>query len=159
MTITVEDGTNVPNANSYVSVEELDAYAAERGIVLPTSEPEKEVLLIKAMDYLEMADQEYMGLRSFTDQALSWPRVSYSMDLGIPKELKKAELVLAVAAMTVELTPVSNGLPGKDVKVGPIEIRKPSESVARPRVPQAETLLRYLYGSSIGAGQLRTVRA
>lgn len=159
MTITVEDGTNVPDANSYVSVEELTAYAADRGIVLPADDAAKEVLLIKAMDYLEMADHDFMGVRSFTDQPLSWPRISYSMDLGIPKELKKAQMVLAVAAMTVDLTPVSRGLAGKKVKVGPIEVEKPGESVARPRVPQAESLLRYLYGSSIGAGQLRVVRA
>ena len=159
MTIVVEDGTNVADANSYVSVAELDAYAIERGIVLPVEELAKEILLIKAMDYLELSDNDYTGTRSYSDQSLSWPRTSYSMILGIPKELKKAQMVLAVAAMTIDLAPVSNGFQGKKVKVGPISVEKPSESVARPRVPQAESLLRYLYGSSVGAGQLRVIRA
>jgi hypothetical protein len=157
--IVVEDGTNVPDANSYVTVEELVQYSADRGILLPVDDAEKEILLIKAMDYLELADNEYVGLRSYPDQLLSWPRTSYSASLGIPRELKKAQLVLAVAAMTIELSPVSSGSAGKKVKIGPIAVERPNESVARPSVPQAEALLRYLYGSSIGAGQLRVVRA
>ena len=74
--IVVEDGTNVPDANSYVTVEELVQYSADRGILLPVDDAEKEILLIKAMDYLELADNEYVGLRSYPDQLLSWPRTS-----------------------------------------------------------------------------------
>lgn len=162
MTIIVEDGTNVPDANSYVSVAELVTYATERGIVLPSTDAEKEVLLMKAMDYIELLDKDYMGVRSYSDQELSWPRTQYeTMMLGIPKELKKAQLILAVAAITVDLAPVSSGVTrsAKRQTVGPITVEYATTSGDnRPRIPQAESLLRYLFGNSL-SGQLRVVRA
>lgn len=161
MTITVEDGTNVPDANSFVSVAELVTYAQARGISLPETEPEQEVLLIKAMDYIEVSDKEYKGYRTFTDQELSWPRTYDYQDLGIPEDLKKAQMVLAVAAMTVDFFPNSSGLTRSTKKtvVGPISVEYATSSASRPRVPQAETLLSGLYNGYGAFGQLRVIRA
>lgn len=160
--IIVEDGTNIPGANSYVTVAELATYAAERGIVLPAEDPAKEVLLIKAMDYLELMSADWVGSPTFTGQPLDWPRTYYSSALGIPPELKKAQMVLAAAAMTIDLTPVSSGVSrsAKRQTVGPITVEySTSGGSSYPRVPQADLLLGFLKGSSLGSGQLRVVRA
>lgn len=160
--ITVEDGTNIPGANSYVSVADLVTHAAERGITLPVDAPSQEVLLVKAMDYLELMSSDWMGSPTFTDQPLDWPRTYYSTALGIPPELKKAQMVLAVAAMTIDLTPVSSGSSrsAKRQTVGPITVEYTSSSgTSYPSVPQANLLLSFLKGAALGPGQLRVVRA
>lgn len=161
MTITVEDGTNVPNANSYVSVADLDTYALERGIDLPTTEEEKEILLIKAMDYIEVYDKQFWGERAYTTQSLSHPRIRYGMIVGIPNELRKLQMVLAVAAMTMDLLPVSSAASSfaKRKTVGPITVEYDrSMGVSVPRIPMAERLLSYLTDDGIN-GQLRVIRA
>lgn len=160
MTIVVEDGTNVAGANSYVSLDELKAYATERGITLPASDAELEVLITKAMDYIELRDENYRGDRVYDDQPLSWPRIEYDMELGIPKELKKVEMVLAVAAMTVDFFPVSSGSSAakKKTTVGPITVEYATQSGLTPRIPQADSLFKYLFGDQLN-GQLRVVRA
>ena len=52
MTIIVEDGTGVVNANSYQSEAQLIAYAALYGIEIPDTATAA-ILLLKGMDYLE----------------------------------------------------------------------------------------------------------
>lgn len=163
MTIVVEDGTGVPEANSYVNVADLEAYATARAMLLPDTEPAKEALLIKAMDYIELREDRFRGVRVASDQELSWPRTTYGMVEGIPAELKKAQLVLAMAAMNVDLTPVSGGVTrsAKRQTVGPITVEYATTSGAAsgPTVPQAETLLKSLYGENWLSNQLRVVRA
>jgi len=70
MAITVETGAIVAGANSYVSVVDLDAYLLLRGM---TTSLDKEVMLIKAMDWLEI--QKYKGDQLTCDQVLQFPRV------------------------------------------------------------------------------------
>lgn len=158
--ITVEDGSNVPNANSYVTVAEFVAYAAERGVLIPVDAAQQEILLIKAMDYLESFHTRYYGVPSWTDQALAFPRYYNYADTGIPTALKKAQMVLAIAAQTVELFPTTSGTTrsAKRQTVGPITIEYSESSISgRPDIPQAMVLLRPFFGG--GAGQLPVVRA
>lgn len=68
-TIIVEDGSIVPNANSYVSEADLTTYATDRGITLTAA---TDVLIINAMDYIESLD--FIGYQLTEDQPLSWPR-------------------------------------------------------------------------------------
>ena len=98
MTIIVETGTIVPNANSYVSTADLTAYAIARDITL-VGDPES--LLIQAMDYIET--QQYQGSKLSYTQGLQWPRVNVFIDgwyhdsNTIPKELKNGEMETAIA--------------------------------------------------------------
>ena len=98
MTIVVEDGSIVANANSYVSEAELVAYASARGITISGT---NEQLLIRAMDYLESLD--FIGLKYLSTQSLQWPRAyveidTYYVDIDeIPAELKKAQIEIALA--------------------------------------------------------------
>lgn len=98
MTITVEDGTVVSGANSYVTVAELEAYAEIRGNSITL---DKEIVLIKAMDWIEA--QLYKGDKLLCDQVLEWPRVNvilrpccYVESNEIPTALKQFQMSVAL---------------------------------------------------------------
>lgn len=97
MALIIEDGTIVANANSYVTAANLDTYLSDRGLSITASTTaDKEELLIRAMDYLEL--QRFLGVKFTRDQALQWPRVSvvidgYLVDSDtIPELLKEAQM-------------------------------------------------------------------
>lgn len=102
MALIVEDGTGKTDSQTYSTVTDLDSYASLRGITLPATEAEKEVLLIKAMDYLESLQGMYKGIKANEFQALQWPRYNVYIDSyyvesdTIPRPLKEAQLVAAV---------------------------------------------------------------
>src|SRR5688572_5519509 len=88
------------NANSYVTREEADTYFAERNITewAAASTFVRESSLIKATDYIERIYRTlWLGYRTTTTQALSWPRNGVYDELGnalstteIPAEVRKA---------------------------------------------------------------------
>ncbi|MGM8442647.1 DnaT-like ssDNA-binding protein [Enterobacter hormaechei subsp. xiangfangensis] len=87
-----------PDANSYVSEEDLASFAEIRGIELPGK---LTPLLIKAMDYLEGLD--WVGSKADPRQALAWPRVNVVLDEHdfppdeVPRQVLTAQCMLAVA--------------------------------------------------------------
>ena len=105
-TIVVEDGTVVAGANSYVTEAELTTYAADRGITLTAA---TDVLLIKAMDYIESL--AFIGDKHKESQPLQWPRDEVYIDRyyiereTIPKELKNG-VYTAALAIDAELDPL-----------------------------------------------------
>lgn len=112
MTITVETGSgDNPAANSYVSVAGLQGYAELRGYTLPDTDAACEILLIKAMDFVEARRNRFQGVKSSNTQPLQWPRSGVAIDGygidsdAIPQELIKAQCELAVSAYTVALQP------------------------------------------------------
>jgi len=112
MTITVEtgSGTNAA-ANSYVSVADFQAYADARGYSYSDTDAGCEILLIKAMDYIEARRSRFQGIKTSSTQPLQWPRSWVYIDDyivendTIPTELIKAQCELAVAAYTIDLQP------------------------------------------------------
>ena len=80
MTLIVEDGSIVENANSYVSVDDARTFASLRGVTLPASDAEVEVLLIKATDFIEAQRLRFQGSKVNQDQALQWPRTGVYVD-------------------------------------------------------------------------------
>lgn len=101
-TIIVETGSNVANANSYVDLTYLGSYAEKRGLVLPQTQTDKEIYLLRAMDYLEARRMDYQGIKTNVDQALQWPRDGVEIDCepvakdSIPVALKNAQCQLVV---------------------------------------------------------------
>lgn len=93
MALTVENGTLVANANSYVSAANYTAWADARGFTYPGL-PELEQKILRAMDYIESLD--FVGQKHEETQALQWPRDyvfidGYSVESDeIPKEVKAA---------------------------------------------------------------------
>lgn len=76
VTLVVEDGTNVPGANTYVSAESLIEYCESRDIALPAEESDVIKLILRSMDYLESFECEFQGARKFETQPLSFPRIN-----------------------------------------------------------------------------------
>jgi len=101
--MTVETGTGVENADSYVSIAEADSY--NTGTSWGAAETaEKEAALITASEYLDIRfNERYVGRRQSASQSLSWPRYdalvienmsSYELP-SVPVELKKSACYLA----------------------------------------------------------------
>lgn len=142
MALIVEDGSNVANANSYVTLVEARAYATARGVTLSATDSVVEALVMKAMDYLESLRADYKGIKANETQALQWPRTGVSIDgydiasNTIPTLLKNAEMQL-VMDINSGLDPMASSDGGSFVvseKVGPIET-KYSEAVSTSGMP------------------------
>lgn len=146
----VEDGSIVPDANSYASVETIYNYAYMRGVNLapvspgsppPSPEPlpydpdKIAIMAINAMDYLEALKYQWKGERvSPSVQRLSWPRKNVYVDgvllpsNEIPSDLVAAQcqLVMQINA-GVSLLPTTGGGSQASAafitreKIGPIE--------------------------------------
>lgn len=128
MALTKEDGSQVANANTFVDVAEFKAYADLRGITYGT-DPEIEILLIRAMDYLAKYEPRMKGTRVEPSvQLLLYPRDDVDLfgesieDDFIPQQLKDAQIQLAIEAISTDaLLPNGTGQEVIKNKVGPIE--------------------------------------
>lgn len=152
-TIIVEDGTQVTNANSYISTSYLSTYADERNITVSAAEPED--LLIQAMDYIEQLD--FKGYKYTESQSLVWPRSDvlvdgYEVDVDeIPTLLKEAqaEVALSVDAGNGPLDNVDRKK--KRVKVGDLEVEYTDNSASDVVVQKIHNKLRKLLKSAYGS--------
>lgn len=151
MALVQEDGSNVAGANTYALVVDLDGYATLRGIELPAGAADKEVLLIKAMDYVEAQEKRFKGMRKYVSQELAWPRYGVWVNGfllpsdKIPKQLIAAQCQLAVDVMTLDLQP-NAAVDSRSVrkeKVGPIETEYSDVNgwLYGPILAKAESLL------------------
>lgn len=158
MAIVVEDGTNVANANSFVTEAELTAYLSERGIV-PTGS--LSVALIKAMDYIRSVESRLQGSRSYTSQRLPFPRTGLYLRgdefprYSIPEEVKTAQMEAALQVVKgVDLMPtVVPGTAVKRKKIGPLEKEffDPGSTGSQPQLTSVESILSILFGATSGA--------
>lgn len=109
MALIIEDGSIVPNANSFTTDAELQAYALARNITLPATEAERDSLQILAMDYLFSVEHKLKGCRVSIEQELPYPRVGVcanGFDVPsdtIPKAVKNAMMELAMQAHVSDL--------------------------------------------------------
>ena len=139
MAFTVEDGTGLFNANSYLSVADADTYHTDH--IDPTewsgaSQGDKEKALRLATQYLDVRyDGKWKGERSNRDQALAWPRANAQDNDGyyydnneLPQRLKNsvAELALRVIKGDTLLGDITKPgtIKSKSVKAGPIQTTK-----------------------------------
>ena len=112
--IVTQTNDGLSTANSYVTTAELSAYASQRGIVLNSADLES--LLFKSMDVLE--SKQYKSEPVKADQSTKWPR----MGVAIPRAIKQAQLMLAVAADTNDLLSATTEQIAKREKVAEIEV-------------------------------------
>ena len=113
MAITVQTNDGLSTANSYVSVTDFDAYTMARGIAI-TGNPEQ--LLLSAMDVLE--SKQYKSEPLNDAQSTLFPR----MGVAIPRAIRQAQLMLAVAADTNDLLSATTEQVAKREKVDVIEV-------------------------------------
>jgi hypothetical protein len=169
ITIVVEDGSGVANANSYVNVANARQYAENRGVELPADDNEVAAMLIQATDYLEAQECRYQGKRTSSTQALAWPRTGVVLHCDevppnvIPQSLISAQVQLAMAINAgFDLQP--NVSPQDYVtreKVGPIETEyaDPLAVGIMPTFTAANALLAPLFGEcASNRFALRTIR-
>lgn len=157
MNLVIEDGTGVPGANSYVSADDLFVFAADRGITIPQDVGAVEALLIRAMDYIEMFSLRYSGAQTLLAQTLSFPRTASTLggtlDLGVPENIRKAQMVAAIAAKDINLLPVPTQDPAVVQKtIGPLTIKYDDNQSRSPMasLPQVDTLLRPYFSGGFG---------
>lgn len=157
MNLVVEDGTGVPGANSYASADDLFVFAADRGITLPQDVGAVEALLVQAMDYIEMFSLRYSGAQTLMSQTLAFPRtvttLSGSKDLGVPDNVRKAQMVAAIAAKDVNLLPLPSQTANAVQKtIGPITIKYEDghSQGSMALLPQVDTLLRPYFSGGFG---------
>lgn len=145
----VEDGTGLPNAESYVSVAEADDYHSKRGNELwaTLTLDKKEQLLRIASDYITyIYGNIFIGKRAVSGQALAWPRISitdYTLySLGVPRQIREATAELALVANSTSLMPnTASPAAKKRVKVGPIEVEYVTSAYTGPRFLAATSRL------------------
>ena len=102
MSFTVEDGSGLAAANSYLTVAEADVYWAERDDAdwAAASVVAKEAALIAATQYLD-ASYCWKGRKGSAGQALDWPRRGAVDGEGF--SLAGSSLPAALTAATAEL--------------------------------------------------------
>lgn len=170
ITITVEDGTGVADANAYIDVAGVRAYAAQRGVTLPADDDEVAALIIKATDYLESFACKFQGRKTDCEQSLQWPRTGVVMCCeefpanAIPKQLKSAQ-ASAVLIQNEGLILQPNVTAADYVieeTVGPITTKyaNPIQTGISAQFTALDALLEPLFFASCGqsAFALRTVR-
>lgn len=142
MTFTVEDGTGLPDANSYASVATADGYFSDRGVSSWTgSDANKAEALVRATDYIDkMFGKRFLDVPLTDTQALAFPRYT----LGLPVCVVRAccEYALRALKVTLDPDPVYDAsgfkLKLKRTKIGPIETQKefvgsePNEPLSYP---------------------------
>jgi len=165
VTFIIEDGTIVTNANSYVTLAEIKAYATARNITLGT-DPVIESQSVLAVDYLESKRTQYQGSKVSELQELQFPRYNVKIDgfdiaeTAIPNNLKKAQCQLIVEqANGGVLMPTQLEAAVKKEVVGPIETEYAVSvgAINQPVFSAVDALLEPLFNTSSGFS-LTTVR-
>lgn len=78
ITLIVEDGTGVENANSYVGVATLRAFSEQYGEDMSIlTDDQCAGYLLKAM--LEIEPKDYKGTKTYIERALMWPRYGFTV--------------------------------------------------------------------------------
>jgi len=135
MALTVEDGTGLANADSYISVADALAYHDARGntnwATITTLEQEQAIR--RATDFMQQV-YSWKGSRKTDTQALAWPRYYVERDNGyypsdsVPNEVKNACAELAFKAAGGDLSPDIAQRVIRE-KIGPIEVEYDKNSV------------------------------
>lgn len=143
MALTVEDGTGVAGANSYVTLAEARSYATDRGLSLPADDAALSVLLVKAWEYIDMEPRGlYKGDKTYlTPETAKWPRTGVIVDrveydaAVVPGAIKKAQIQAAVDIQTTDPTPVLAGNQIKREKVDVLETEYAIDYKAGQKAP------------------------
>lgn len=150
MTLIVEDGSNVADANSYLTLADADAYHTLHGnadwpATTMDNTATKELALIRATSSIELLyGQRYKSIPQYAIQSLLWPRQVMVINRfvltqsgTIPKQLKDAVAEVALMSLNGEdIFPLPNAnraINSKSVTVGEI-----STSVSYSGAPPVE---------------------
>lgn len=146
----VDDGTGLTDSNSYVTVEEADAYHVDHGNAAwaAGAQADKEAALVRATSYIDR-HYRWKGVRNNSAQALMWPRWDVYDDIGnwytgIPVKLKQAtcEAALRELKTSDSLDPdLDRGGQVQSVTVGPVSTTYAPGAPGRTLFPILDRLL------------------
>lgn len=175
MSIVVETGAGLEEANSFASVAFADSYHSARGkdSWAAATQTKKEAALVVASDYVDAKYRSrWIGTKTKDSQSLTWPRYGAVTAEGgvisstyIPVDIKRAVVELAGYVIDgVVLNPVSDAAKDKGPvtmeKVGDIEVQyaAPSNSGASklPVFHQVEEFLSNYF--RVAGGTVKLVR-
>lgn len=140
----VEDGTGVPDANSYVSLEQVRTYAEMRGLSLPSEDSDLMPKVFDAMDYVESYAQRFKGRKVDPMQELQWPRCGVRLDgVTLPQSPLPKTLINAVCQLTAD-----------SALTGPLNGKTTEYAVKRTKVEGLE--IEYATGSTAQSGPAKT---
>jgi len=151
MSLTVETGAIVANANSYVSTTDFTTYATARGVTLTSG---AETLLVQAMDYIESLS--YIGTKYTAAQGLQWPRSNVYIDgylfayNDIPQELINAQMQVAMAIDVGNGPLVTVARSTKRERVGELEVEYMDGAASTSTVRAINAMLWKLLASGFG---------
>lgn len=162
MALTVEDGTVVANAESYVTVAAANTYWAYRNNAAwsAASEAQKEAALREATQFLD-GSYVWSGTLVSSAQPLEWPRV-LSLDRAgrtitsttIPTALKSAQCELALEALSGRLmATLERGGRVASESLGPLAVTYFPDAPGGKRYPFISLLVKDLVESG-GVGSL-----
>ena len=170
MTLTVEDGSGLTNADSYVSVADCDTYHANHSGSTTWSgatTANKEKALRLATQYLDAKyERRFVGVRFSLEQSLHWPR-SYVQQYDIysvsktevPSELKDACCELALKQLSdTDLAPdITNpgNIAEEEVSAGSVSSRTKYVGGGKGQTKEY-TLVRYLLQGLLRQGLERS---
>ena len=140
MAFVAENGTGLPEANSYVSLTEANAFHTDRANAAWVGDDTvKQAALIRATDYIE---QVYGGRwkcgRLNDAQALEWPRTGFD---GLPRQLKQAVCMLAAETIGGEELNPTQGRAVKREKVDVLETEYMDNAAPRAQRPAIDGML------------------
>ena len=173
-----EDGTGRPDANSYVTVAEADAYLAGNyytDVWRGADDASRTMWLVSAARHID-SQWQFFGRRANDAQALAWPRVlcpdperaagpvtwlgltwtEYVPENEVPQAIREAQIELARVVTSDERTPavaVGEGMLANGTVKFDVPVRKPV-------VPAIVAVYLNRFGTRVGAGgEVRLVRA
>lgn len=165
MSIVVEDGSGVANAESYISVAGADTRLAALGMTnwADLTTTEKEQALRRATSFIEGAYRDrWKGTRLLRAQSLSWPRYGVVVD-GFPVESTVVPVDVANATAELAFRAAAGDLNADQTrgivreKVGPLETEYDRYAPQATQYRSIDAMLApYLSG---GGGMARLVRA
>lgn len=152
MTLTVEDGTGLETAESYLSVADADTYHADRNNTAWTdySTAEKEAALRKATQYIDGRwGGRFPGAQLTDTQALCWPRDPNDWPDVLPKPLIHSCAELALRAAAEDLMPdLDRGGAVQSQSVGPLSVSYFEGAAPGKTYPWVDRLMARLIGST-----------
>lgn len=176
MALTVEDGSVVSGAESYVTVIQFKAYCDARGISYSgLTDTQIEQNARKAWDYLlQKYRGTWKGYRKSALQLGDWPRSFVYLEPfvhggagsfpflvdedTIPLEVKTAQYELMLRVENNDLTS-DLGPQEKSVTIGPISIEYNTNSDEQTRYEAVDSMLRIYLGTSTKSGNFTVRRA
>lgn len=150
ITLVVESGTGLSNANTYATLAEANAYVANNihanAVWDNLDDDDKKNLLIWATRYLDQRTNWY-GLPTTTTQALQWPRtgaydrngVAVDSDV-LPLPVKQATIEMARYLMSEDRSTERSQDALKSIKVDVIEI----DFIQGYQLPEVPNMIKYI---------------